>query len=171
MPAPYDVGMTQPVTFVPVTFGVEEEFLLADRESLRLVPAAADVLAALPPELGPLVKYEARATQVETATPVCDTLGELAESLATLRAAITKAAATVGCTPIAAGTAIQSEPGTFPLADAVRYADIAVGFGALVDPFGVCACHVHIGVPDRGLAVQVLNYIRGWLPVLQTLAV
>jgi glutamate---cysteine ligase / carboxylate-amine ligase len=34
------------------------------------------------------------------------------------------------------------------------------------DP-AVCGCHLHVGVPDRDLAVQVCNRLRRWLPVIQ----
>ena len=36
------------------------------------------------------------------------------------------------------------------------------------DP-ALCGCHVHVGVPDRALAIQVCNAIRAWLPVVQAI--
>jgi carboxylate-amine ligase len=36
---------------------------------------------------------------------------------------------------------------------------------------GTCACHVHVGVADRDLGVQVVNRIRAWLPTLLALSV
>ena len=43
-----------------------------------------------------------------------------------------------------------------------RYGPVAL------DP-APCGCHVHDGVPDRELAVQVCNRLRVWLPVIQAL--
>jgi glutamate---cysteine ligase / carboxylate-amine ligase len=154
----------------PLTFGVEEEFLLVDAESFRLRPAARAVTAALPPDVAPFVRYETRATQIELATPVLTRLGELPESLAFLRAALDSAAREHGCRLLASGTGILPDARRFPLADQERYGHITEAFGDLEDPWGVCACHVHVGVPDRATAVEVLNRIRVWLPVIQALS-
>jgi carboxylate-amine ligase len=35
----------------------------------------------------------------------------------------------------------------------------------------VCGCHVHVGVPDRELAIRVCDHLRMWLPVVQALTV
>lgn len=35
----------------------------------------------------------------------------------------------------------------------------------------MCGAHVHVGVPSRGLAIQVSNHLRSWLPVVQAIAV
>jgi carboxylate-amine ligase len=48
-----------------------------------------------------------------------------------------------------------------------RYQRIMRDYGALWPTPGLCGCHVHVGVPDRELGVQVLNHLRAWLPVLQ----
>jgi carboxylate-amine ligase len=37
-----------------------------------------------------------------------------------------------------------------------------------MDP-AVCGCHVHVGVPDRELAMQVCTRLRAWLPAVQAL--
>jgi carboxylate-amine ligase len=42
-------------------------------------------------------------------------------------------------------------------------------FGPVAHDPAVCGCHVHVGVPDRELAVQVCNHLRPWLPVVQAL--
>lgn len=62
-------GVTDPVH--PLTVGVEEEFLLVDARTLRVVPAAPLVLstaAGLPQEL----HAEGTRYQVEISTPVAD---------------------------------------------------------------------------------------------------
>ena len=58
------------------TIGVEEELMLLDPDTLDLLPAAARVRA----ELGDRVslRTELPAAQVETASPVCATIGEAA---------------------------------------------------------------------------------------------
>jgi carboxylate-amine ligase len=34
----------------------------------------------------------------------------------------------------------------------------------------LCGCHVHVGIEDRDVAVQVMNRVRPWLPVLLALS-
>ena len=65
------------------TVGVEEELMLLDPETLDLLPAAARVHA----ELGERVslRTELPAAQVETASPVCDSIDEAARALADAR--------------------------------------------------------------------------------------
>jgi carboxylate-amine ligase len=46
---------------------------------------------------------------------------------------------------------------------------MAAQFGALTAVSGLGATHVHVGVGDRALGVQVSNHIRGSVPVLQAL--
>ena len=42
-------------------------------------------------------------------------------------------------------------------------------FPHLARTSGTCSCHVHVGVADRRLALQVLLRIRPWLPALHAL--
>jgi len=65
------------------TFGVEEEVMLLDPETLDLAPCAQRVLAQLPGELG--AKLELPASQLELAGPPVRSLGELADGLAHAR--------------------------------------------------------------------------------------
>lgn len=55
------------------------------------------------------------------------------------------------------------------MTDHPRYAQMAERFGAIADTPGLCGCHVHVGVCDRDLAVQVCNHLRPWRPVLQAM--
>jgi carboxylate-amine ligase len=61
------------------TLGVEEELMLLDPDTLNLLPAAARVHA----ELGERVslRTELPAAQVETASPVCDSIDQAARAL------------------------------------------------------------------------------------------
>jgi gamma-glutamyl:cysteine ligase YbdK (ATP-grasp superfamily) len=65
------------------TVGVEEELMLLDPDTLDLLPAAARVHA----ELGDRVSLRAElpAAEVETASPVCDSIDQAARALAAAR--------------------------------------------------------------------------------------
>jgi carboxylate-amine ligase len=155
-----------------LTLGVEEEFLLVDRRTLRAAPRADAVLSGVPQPLQPYVRRELLDTQVEIATPVCLALGELRAHLVTLRRAVAASAQRAGCRLVAAGAGIldcpQSPSGPWP-PGGTRTEAMRQRFGAMIDVQGLCACHVHVGVGDREVAVAVSNHIRPWLPILQAM--
>lgn len=158
---------------VPLTMGVEEEFLLADVTTGRTVARAAAVLenaARVPPAAPDAAMHrELRATQVEAATGRCDTLVELRRQLAYGRRQLSDAARGAGADLIAAGTPVLvGEPGT-ESADA-RYEQIDSIYQGVTATYQACGCHVHIGVADRELAVAVINRLRPWLPTLLALS-
>ncbi|MDQ3790181.1 MAG: glutamate-cysteine ligase family protein, partial [Actinomycetota bacterium] len=87
------------------TFGVEEEFLLADPETGRPVPAATEVLKAAWEEPAPgAVHPELSQTQVEAATVPCATLDELEHELMAGRAHLAAAASSCGVWLLPSGT-------------------------------------------------------------------
>jgi carboxylate-amine ligase len=129
---------------------------------------ADEVAEALDPEVRAQVSREFHATQLEVGTTVCTDLGELRAELVRLRRAASTAAASVGCRLLAVGTAII-EGSPAPVTDDSRYARMAERFGAIADTSGLCGCHVHVGVPDRALALEVCNHLRPWLPILQAM--
>jgi carboxylate-amine ligase len=53
---------------------------------------------------------------------------------------------------------------------AERFQRIRDAFGLPVEDQLTCGCHVHVSVEDDDEGVEVLNRIRGWLPVLGALA-
>jgi carboxylate-amine ligase len=154
-----------------VTIGIEEEFLLVDPDTWQVTARATQVLAEVPEELRPCVSPEFHQTMIEIATPVCSGLDELREWLRTLRGAVADAAERAGCRLLAAGTSVLGPGAAAPLTRGARYDQMAVEFGALVEVQGLCATHVHVGVPNRELAVMVNNRLREHLPLLHALCV
>jgi carboxylate-amine ligase len=152
----------------PLTLGVEEEFLLVDAATGIAAARADEVEEALDPTVRARASREFHATQFELGTTVHTDLGELRAEISGLRRAVATAAATVGCRALAVGTAvIDGRPP--PVTDTPRYTRMAERFGAIADTSGLCGCHVHVGVPDRELAVAVCNHLRPWLPTLQAM--
>ncbi|NJC74136.1 glutamate--cysteine ligase [Planosporangium thailandense] len=152
----------------PLTVGVEEEFLIVDAGTGVPTARADEVEAAVDAELRDQVGREFHATQLEVGTTVCADLDELRAQLGRLRRAGVTAAATVGCQLLAVGTAVVEGPPA-PVTDDSRYARMARRFGAIAETSGQCGCHVHVGVPDKALALEVCNHLRPWLPILQAM--
>lgn len=153
-----------------LTVGVEEEFLLLDPLSGENVPAAADVVEALPARLRAQSRPEFRLSMMEMVTPVCAGLPEVSAQLTRLRVAAADAAKAAGVRLVAVGATPVAEP-RLTIADNERFRAIDRHYGPVVRDPAVCGCHVHVGVADREVAVRVGNHVRPWLPVVQALTV
>jgi carboxylate-amine ligase len=152
-----------------LTVGVEEEFLLLDPVSGENAPAAEKVFAALPETLRARSRREFRPCMVEMVTDVCTRLDELSEQLVTGRRAAGAAARAAGVSLVAIGATPVAERTRAPMEDP-RFQAIVRHYGPIAGDPAVCGCHVHVGVPDRRLAVEICTRLRGWLPVIQALA-
>ncbi|MFE3992356.1 glutamate--cysteine ligase [Streptomyces goshikiensis] len=154
----------------PLTVGVEEEFLLVDTRTLRVVPAAPlvlDTAAGLPHELHP----EGTRYQVEISTPVAHSAVTLRAELAALRRTLARAARAHGCRLLAAPSPVVALEGPLHLTDdEPRQREQHRRFGALTDTLVSCGRHIHIGTLDVDTAVAVSNRVRPWLPTLIALA-
>ncbi|MET8266339.1 carboxylate-amine ligase [Micromonospora arida] len=151
-----------------LTLGVEEEYLLLDPDSGRNLPVADQVLAALRGSARDQSRQEFRHSMVEMVTPVCADLTELRAHLVALRRSAAEAATAAGARLVAVGATPVAEPHrTVP--DKPRYHAMSRRYGPVAHDPAVCGCHVHVGLPDRELAVQVCNHLRVWLPVVQAI--
>ncbi|WP_037306190.1 carboxylate-amine ligase [Amycolatopsis orientalis] len=153
--------------------GVEEEFLLVDPRTGVSCPRAEAVharqRACCPLPDGAAVHRELRPTQIEAATGVCDTSEELYRHLVVGRRSLAEAAAAEDCAIIASGTPLCGSPERDLPADD-RFGKVDDLYAGVVTSYEACGCHVHIGVPDRDLAVAVVNHLAEWLPTLLALS-
>jgi carboxylate-amine ligase len=151
-----------------LTVGVKEEFLLLDPLTGGNAPVAERVQASLPERLCPQSRQEMRRSMIELVTGVCTTLRDVRTQLIALRRTAAAAAVDAGARLVAIGATPLAESDWDVPADP-RYRDIVERHGPVALDPAVCGMHVHVGVPDRGLAVQVCNHLQVWLPVIQAL--
>jgi carboxylate-amine ligase len=157
------------------TIGVEEEFLLVDAETRRLRPWAEEVQPEADSELGEdeQVDREFKLSQLETGTPVCHSLDELREEITRMRRKVMAAAERAGARIAAAGTHPFSnwrEEGS-EVTPKESYVGLERDYQRLAREKIICGCHVHVGVSDPELLIQVLNRVRPWLPAILALSV
>jgi glutamate---cysteine ligase / carboxylate-amine ligase len=153
-----------------ITLGVEEEFVFLDPSTGAAVLAGPALARMLDGEPG--IQQEMMRFQVETATRVCTSLGDVGRELIRLRRLAAGAAVSAGSLLVASGIAPYRAPGLAALTDQPRYQELARQFGPLVaGAGGACGCHVHVGVPSRDLGVQVLARLRPWLAPLLAITV
>ena len=153
------------------TIGVEEEFLIIDPTTRRLRPQAEEVVPEAEKEVGDNVDPEFKLSQLETGTPPCESLGELREGLVQLRRGVIEAAERADSLVGAAGTHPFSHKGGDEVTPKGSYIGLEREYQRLAREKVICGCHVHVGVSDREVAVQVMNRVRPWLSTVLALAV
>jgi carboxylate-amine ligase len=148
------------------TFGVEEEFHLVDPDSYRLTRSPGLAAAVLRQESGRHLHAEITTTQLESATDVCTGLADLRAELITTRAEAAGAAARAGVRILAASTHPFDSWQQQDITPAPRYQAMVDRWAGLALRQDICGCHVHVGVPDLGTAVAIMDRARPYLPVL-----
>ncbi|GAC1680145.1 MAG: glutamate--cysteine ligase [Ktedonobacteraceae bacterium] len=152
------------------TLGIEEEYHIIDPASRELSPSALPILERAKHVLGERVQPELRLSQIEIGTPVCHTLTEAREHLQRLRHEVIKAAQQEGKEIASAGTHPFSHWRGQPVTPKERYQDLASDYQQLTREQTISGCHVHVGLNDREIAVQVMNQARPWLAPLLALS-
>ena len=154
------------------TIGVEEEYLLVDRRSRNLVsepPAALiEECAALSP--AGRVSPEFLQAQIEVGTTVCNSLDEVRNDLAHLRRTVAAVSGKHGLAPIAASThpfALWREQ---KHTDKERYRILNRDMQAAARRLMIGGMHVHVGIEDDDLRIDILNQAAYFLPHLLALS-
>jgi carboxylate-amine ligase len=145
------------------TIGVEEEYQIIDPQTRELSQTAEIILANAQHSLGNAVQYEMVLSQIEIATPVCSTLADVQKELTQMRQGIITAADQAKLLIGAAGTHPYSHWDEQQVTPKERYEELINTFQQLIREQVIFGCHVHVGIPDREIATQVMNHARIWL--------
>src|SRR5258708_3508300 len=154
----------------PFTLGIEEEFQIID-PGTRLLKSHIEEMLAAGAHLGEQIKPELHKSVVEVGTPVCADIHEAAEAVRRLRSSLVSMAEASGARIVAAGTHPISHWKDQEITDRVRYKDIVNEMEDLARPHLIFGLHVHVGVEDREMQIQILNAARAFLPHLLALSV
>ncbi len=153
-----------------LTMGIEEEYLLVDLQTRDLVRSPPDEFMRECEALcGAQVSNEFMKSQVEIGTKVCTNISEARTDLKRLRGAVIRAAGRFGWAPIAASThpfgLWQEQEHT----EKTRYNELAHDLGAAVERLLICGMHVHLGIEDEDLRIDLMNQVTYFLPHLLSL--
>ncbi|HWI31822.1 MAG TPA: YbdK family carboxylate-amine ligase [Microbacterium sp.] len=151
------------------TLGIEEEFVLLDPSTLQTVDIADGAVHALAAAGGGIVAHEFFRSQVEFASPVCETASEAWEAVSAFRRRLGRWAGEAGAVAAGTGTPYRTR-GSGHLSEGERYARIADDIGGITAEHQINGLHVHIGLDDREDRVRALNALRPWLPTLLALS-
>ena len=146
------------------TIGIEEEYLLVDRDSMALSPAPPELMDACKSELQDQVSPEFLNCQIEIGTKVCANVGEAREDLKHLRSCVAKHAAEYNLAPIAASCHPFSDWRDQSHTDKDRYNDLSHDLAGVVRRMLICGMHVHVGIAKRDRRIDLINQLTYFLP-------
>lgn len=160
-----------PLTAPSLTLGVEEEYLLVDPISRDLVAAPPKgFMARCRKRLGKRVTHELLQAQVEVGTGVCRNVAEARSELIELRATVAETAREFGMAMIAASTHPFANWRDQRRVDKQRYLVLSRDMQALAQRMVICGMHVHAGIEDAELRIDLLNQATYFLPHLLALS-
>ena len=149
------------------TLGVEEEYLLVDLES-------RDLVSDPPPELmrecsrllAEHVSPELMRAQIEVGTPVCHSLAEVRDNLRRLRGTIAEVSGRFGFAPVAVSTHPFASWLEQKQTEKQRYLELTAEMQATARRLLICGMHVHVGIEDEELRIDLMNQLSYFLPHL-----
>ena len=153
------------------TIGIEEEYLLVDARTRDLVhEAPPEVLAECEALLEGQVTPEFLQCQIEVGTRVCATVAEARSDLVRLRGTVAAVARSHGLRLIAASTHPFATWGEQKRTEKERYQTIERDLQEVVRRLVICGMHVHAGIEDDDLRIDLMSQVSYVLPHLLALA-
>jgi len=153
------------------SIGIEEEYLLVERDSRDLASEPPDaLLAECEKQLKELVKPEFLKSQIEVATGVCASIAQARRDLVKLRRTVADIADKYGFAPIAASTHPFSEWQQQHHTDKERYNALADDMQGVARRLLICGMHVHVGIDNDELRIDLMNQASYFLPHLLALS-
>ena len=153
------------------TLGIEEEYLLVDRSTRDLVrDIPHDLFQACEQALRGQVAREFLKSQIEVETRVHSSPRDAGEELGMLRRTVSRLAAEHGLAPIAASTHPFARWSTQEPTERARYRVIAEDLAGVGRRLVICGMHVHVGIEDDELRIDLMNQARYFMPHLLMLS-
>lgn len=153
------------------SIGIEEEYLLVDRASRDLVREMPHALfEAAQQALQGQVAREFLKSQIEVGTGVHATPRAAGAELAALRSTVASLAGEHGLAPIAASTHPFARWSTQEPTERERYQALARDLAGVGRRLVICGMHVHVGIEDDELRIDLMNQARYFLPHLLVLS-
>jgi carboxylate-amine ligase len=153
------------------TLGIEEEFQIIDPETRELRSHIQQILADGKMILQEQVKPELHQSMVELGTEVCDDARAARTQVVNLRTELAKLAARDGLKIASAGTHPFSHWMDQLITAHERYTTIVKDMQQVARVCLTFGLHVHVGIPDREEAIDIMNQARYFLPHLYALSV
>jgi len=155
----------------PFTVGIEEEYLLVDCTTRDLVARPEpEMWEGLRRVLGPQVGPEFLRAQIEVGTRASRTLQEAHMDLARLRRDLTEVVSGFNAAIIASSTHPFAQWWDLQHTDDARYDQLASDFQQVARRLVICGMHVHVGIDEPDLRIDLMNQVRYFLPHILALS-
>jgi carboxylate-amine ligase len=146
------------------TIGVEEEYQIVDPETRELRSHISTMLEEGERALGDQIKAEMHQSVIEVGTGICKNAAEARADVGRLRAAVANLAKKNDLRIVAASTHPFSDWKHQDITDRDRYHMIVEDLQDVARGNLIFGLHVHVGIPDRDLAIELYNEARYFLP-------
>ena len=153
-----------------LTLGIEEEYQIIDPETRELAPFSEELIARGQEILQDQIKPELMRSQVEVGSKVCRNIGEARDEVVKLRGTICQLAEERGLRMAAASTHPFSRWSEQKLTAADRYEKLEEDLRDVARRLLIFGMHVHVGIEDRELRIDVMNQARYFLPHILALS-
>jgi len=145
--------------FDELTIGIEEEYQIIDTESRELTSFISEFMEQGAMLFHDNVKPEFLQSQIEVGSRVCKNIKEARSEICRLRNLVSGIAAKNNCKIIAAGTHPFS-----------KWEDQLDSMQIVAKRLLIFGMHVHIGIKDRDLRIDIMNQMRYFMPHILTLS-
>lgn len=152
-----------------LTLGIEEEYQIIDPETRALEPANA-VLIERGRERGEDLKPELMQSQIEVGTKVCGNIREARQEIVRLRRTVCDLAAAQDLHMAAASTHPFSRWNEQLVSAGERYTKLQDDLRDVAKRLLIFGMHVHVGIPDEEIRIDIMNQMRYFMPHLLALS-
>lgn len=152
------------------TLGIEEEYLIIDADTLDLVAVPDGLVQKCVDQLSNKVSPEFLKCQIEVGTGVCATAADARDDLANLRRTVKGVCNEYNLEPIAVSTHPFAEWQKQHFTEKERYRALEKDLAGVARRMLICGMHVHVGIEDDDLRVDLLNQFSYFLPHLLALS-
>src|SRR5918912_1154769 len=148
----------------PFTIGIEEEYQVVDPVTRELRSYITQILERGQVILREQIKPEMHQSIVEVGTRPCRTVQEARAEVTYLRGTIAALAAKHGLKIVAAGTHPISSWMNQEITPFERYKGVVDEMQDLALQLLIFGMHVHVGMPNNNVAIELMNVVRYFLP-------
>src|SRR5437588_2414949 len=152
------------------TLGIEEEFAIIDPETRELRSHIQEILEGGKVMLKEQIKPEMHQSVVELGTEICQSIVDARAHVIELRSKLADLAGRGGLKIASVGTHPFSHWRDQLITEGERYREIVKDMQQLARANLIFGLHVHIGIADRNVAIQVMNQARYFLPHIYALS-
>lgn len=147
-----------------LTIGIEEEYQIIDPETRELTSYVSKILDEGAVIFRDQVKPEFLQSQVEIGSHICRNVKEARQEVTRLRRIVYDIAEKHGRKIVAAGTHPFSRWQDQIVTDRDRYKGLQRDYQMLAQRLLIFGMHIHIGIPDPHLRIDIMNQMAYFVP-------